>query len=210
MDHRKNTRARGRRRALLRLALVLMVGAAGVVVPPGAATADPYAQTTHSSGDTNVGPLNDGYDVDICAEGDGWDSGWALVVLYELIALDGQTDYSISGAANGCEDTTDIRFRLNNSLAGLRGQSWCNRWASETECDSAIVELNPSNLADAQQAAKTTCHEVGHTLGLSHGWDTSTFWNDCMVSGAVPDGAQWTGYSQHHIDHVNSRSPSSS
>jgi hypothetical protein len=49
----------------------------------------------------------------------------------------------------------------------------------------------------------TTCHEFGHTAGLSHG----STQDDCMENVSTsnpPNALKWRRYSAHHIDdHIN-------
>lgn len=44
---------------------------------------------------------------------------------------------------------------------------------------------------------KTSCHEVGHSGGLSHSYSA----NDCMLSGHVSSGH--ITYNSHHHSHLN-------
>lgn len=59
-------------------------------------------------------------------------------------------------------------------------------WAANAPSGPASVQLNTRLLGNATQRAKTTCHELGHALGLDHNSST----NSCLKSGTV--GAGWS------------------
>ncbi len=59
-------------------------------------------------------------------------------------------------------------------------------WAANAPSGPASVELNTRLLTNTTQRAKTTCHELGHALGLDHNSST----NSCLKSGTV--GAGWS------------------
>jgi hypothetical protein len=73
-----------------------------------------------------------------------------------------------------------------NVYAVNSAQSWYGQttWAPNAPSGPVTVELNTRTLGNATQRAKTTCHELGHALGLDHNSST----NSCLVSGTVGPG----------------------
>lgn len=111
-----------------------------------------------------------------------------------------------------CREHTDVRWR-QGSLPGY-GRAECRtRWASNNRCDTYNVTLYMNRINNAQrpinQRSKTSCHELGHTVGVRHysgtnfpGGDTA---HSCMRSGEVT--SAWTNitrYGHHHrTRHIN-------
>jgi len=107
---------------------------------------------------------------------------------------------------NPCNLATDMWLddRLNDGVnIGLRTCLWYN---GAGECDRNGVYLNPtmvnqriaiSGLTFYQQARKTWCHEVGHSLGLGH--DDATTPNDCMVTGDASLSSYSPSHNQPHL-----------
>lgn len=98
-----------------------------------------------------------------------------------------------------CTASTDARWMLSNLGSLTRGRYTCELITGFLTCQRATLRLNPNLLTDGENRRKTTCHELGHSVGLRHGGTA-----DCMRSGAV--NTWWTTYSPHHIDHINARS----
>lgn len=100
---------------------------------------------------------------------------------------------------------TDIRWISNDLDGTVTGQAPCAvYYTSSDHCDRynvTIDELEVSEGAnDEWDESQTACHELGHTVGLSHGTQ------DCMMSGEPPDGTdQWNHYgTAHHVpDHID-------
>ena len=84
----------------------------------------------------------------------------------------------------------------------VRGSTFCENY--DTYCDQYYVQIDlnyiiQSSEPDDENIKKTMCHELGHSVGLSHG---STY-GGCMVSGAVNGDVTWRRYSSHHKGHIN-------
>lgn len=127
-------------------------------------------------------------------------------------ALDAPTDATI-GYSSTCtysgSTETDVVW-LDADLPGtLRGQAPCEDYDVSNHCDQYYVTLDPAEINvgsnDELDTTKTTCHELGHTVGLTHGsggGDGTT--DDCMMSGERPSTAlQYERYSSHHRGHIN-------
>jgi hypothetical protein len=195
-DRHMRTRDAIRRTAALGLA----VGAIQVLLPV-AASADPYADTGPNGGSRpdsdnhtwcflNGSPFNNEYQA---AYGRG------------ASTLDSQTIMTSTFQGYLCDDVhVDVALARASSLPyGARGMTTCVIWKNYAGniCDGSDTYLSNAELgSDLHQIRKTSCHEWGHTVGLSHG---ST--DDCMRNGAVPAGSQYERYSQHHVDHVNNK-----
>lgn len=126
-------------------------------------------------------------------------------------ALDGPTDASVE-FKSACKLTgdgeTDVVWFDANLPAGYRGQAICEDYDGGL-CDQFYVTIDPAEINvgenDEADITKTTCHELGHTVGLTHGsggGDSTS--DDCMVSGERPNlNLQYERYSTHHKGHIN-------
>jgi hypothetical protein len=193
-------------RRLLACGALAVAGALGVA---GTAGADPFGLDTPTHNEPGVGGIPDSTIHTYCFSGAGWTQAWQDVVSSRMLNLDVQTLYE--GPPVACDAATDVTFQLSSTL-GARGDYRCVTWNAVGFCDAAIVRLNSSTavLPNDHQRRKSACHEIGHSVGLAHGTDTATFWNDCMLSGTAPAGNQWEQYNAHHIAHINSRAPAAS
>jgi predicted Zn-dependent protease len=62
--------------------------------------------------------------------------------------------------------------------------------------DRAELQIGDHDIEDME---KTMCHEVGHSVGLTHGGNT-----DCMLNGEIPSTSiVWRTYDSHHKSHIN-------
>lgn len=120
-------------------------------------------------------------------------------------SLAGPTDASVS--FESCDYSgsgeTDVVWDTANLSNGTRGRAWCEDF-DNGKCDQFYAELDIAEINkgsnDEYDATKTACHELGHTVGLTHypsGWR-------CMVSGEVPSTATaWRRYNADHRGHIN-------
>lgn len=117
-----------------------------------------------------------------------------------------------------CGANTDVRWQQRFVDGSAAGDTWCveftatpgvcDRWRIRIDWGTiqAIATINPT-----AQTRKTTCHELGHSLGLAHypsGYRPAGDPEDtCMMSGlwqVVSYGS--TSYGPHHINgypHIN-------
>ena len=128
------------------------------------------------------------------------------IVAAEDNALDAETQANVSfdsscDYSGGTE--TDVVWDTANLSGSRRGTSWCEDWDNGL-CDQSYVELDVAELNvgsnDELDTTKTACHELGHTVGLTH--HSSGY--GCMLSGEIPStDLQWRRYVAHHKDHIN-------
>lgn len=86
----------------------------------------------------------------------------------------------------------------------------CNRYEARIDRAAVFAATSPNSL-DIYGLRKTICHELGHTMGLTHYKDNDNDFpnapsgqQDCMISGIVPDDSDTYGvYSNHHKGHIN-------
>lgn len=67
-----------------------------------------------------------------------------------------------------------------------------------THCSKATVRINPSNVEDDIDWKQTSCHELGHSVGLRHGGAV-----DCIMSRHAT--TSHLSHSSHHILHINNQ-----
>ncbi len=97
---------------------------------------------------------------------------------------------------NTCSSITDVKFDDDLMNPGFLGFYQCQGFTSG-ECEKADITMNAGLLTTVPLYRATLCHELGHSLGLSHTTD------DCMASG-FQNGwvAPWDWYSPHHATHI--------
>lgn len=160
---------------------------------PSSATADPFG--TYAS---DTGPKADGAHHTWCEFRANWIPSWFDPFDDAMTYLDTRTDMTTS-RDYACTPDTDILFSVRNSEslgATTRGVSFCIDLNLETMvCNSSHVQLNSDLLLTYTQRRKTSCHEIGHTVGLSH----APTGDDCMISGNYG----YAGYNPHHTLHIN-------
>lgn len=146
--------------------------------------------------------------------GSGFNHEWRAGQTMALI--DDQTKVS-SLKHSECKTKTDVVWKQGSLLSEdgrAYGRAVCKAYASG-KCDKYEITLDMvainGGVNDTNQLKKTMCHEVGHTLGLSHyskgsrpGSDST---DSCMLSGSVSQltSTAWlTRYGKHHIEkHIN-------
>jgi hypothetical protein len=105
----------------------------------------------------------------------------AVADWYQSPGIDAYYRWHTQGCPGGGRHCVHV-YAVNSSL------SWYGQtsWAANAPNGPAKVELNTRLLSNATQRRKTTCHELGHALGLDHNSST----NSCLKSGTV--GAGWS------------------
>jgi hypothetical protein len=112
--------------------------------------------------------------------------------------LDDQTNF-FDNKMNDCTENTDLVW-TEFTEPGVRGRYDCLEM-SGWNCGHARIYIHKAEINDdgdpALNRKKTSCHEVGHSGGVSH---ADTF-DDCMKRGEVTVGHK--EYNAHHIGHLN-------
>ena len=129
----------------------------------------------------------------------------------EVNALDGLTDANVNHHNLDCTlsgtSETDVVWEGGN-LTGAYGQAPCNDYETfSNQCDQYYVTLDfPAIEAGSEDEIMVkiiSCHELGHTVGLSHRSGLN-----CMFSPSTASPPGQIGYRRfdtgHHIpDHIN-------
>lgn len=127
-------------------------------------------------------------------------STWYNPIRDSIYTLDVTTDMTRT-YVSVCDSATDVQFHLSTSSsmgAGVLGIYNCLATVtSANRCGAARIRLNTDLLDTFSRRMKTSCHEVGHSVGLTH---TSAY-GGCMVSGYSNNNT----YSSHHVNHINSK-----
>jgi hypothetical protein len=177
--------------------LSVAIVAAVVLFAPGQARADHFW-------DQNCDPSEDlpctadNYQHTYCW-GDNFDGdNWRDAAKYAMENLAAQSDFWDYKDAD-CHSESDVVWVMFNE-PGVRGRYNCVEDRGEN-CEKARVLLHAAEINDDDDPElnrkKTSCHEVGHSGGLSHSDDVA----DCMKSGEVQVGHK--EYNGHHVDHLN-------
>lgn len=134
-----------------------------------------------------------------------------------MLLIDAQT--AVKSKKISCGDKTDVTWRqeaVKISTGRAYGMAQCKKFTNK-KCDKYTITLDMETInaetRQTDQLKKTMCHELGHTLGLTHyrkssypGTDTK---NSCLRSGSVDEisstSKTWlTTYGKHHITkHIN-------
>lgn len=108
------------------------------------------------------------------------------------------TSCNLSGTSE-----TDAAWANVSIGGGVRGETYCEDFDGGV-CDQNYINIDSTAIAGQtgptnENVRKTICHELGHSVGLTHG---STY-GGCMVSGSVTAALTWRRYSDHHVNHIN-------
>ena len=120
---------------------------------------------------------------------------------------DAQVEFKSTCKLTGDGETDTVWFDADLP-GGQRGQVFCEDFDNNL-CDQFYVTLDPTELNigsnDEADTTKTSCHELGHSVGLSHGAGGGNGGaDDCMMSGERPNlNSQYERYSLHHKEHIN-------
>lgn len=150
---------------------------------------------------------------------DGGDHSWCHLSGFNqttaadaaMTRLRNQTDVTTSYPGS-CGEHTDVRWR-QAVVDGAYGEARCILTRANGTCDVYRLTLNMTEINAAarpvDQRTKTSCHELGHTVGVRHYFGTDYPGNDtthsCLRSGEVT--SSWTNitiYGNHHrTQHIN-------
>lgn len=175
--------------------MAILIAIASMV---GRAHADPWGTDT-----SETGAHPDSNPHTYCA-GNSF-SWWPRVENIENNALGKPTDANVvynSSCDYSSSTETDVVWYVAELSGTTRGTTRCEDF--DTYCDQYYVKIDynyiiESSDPDGENVSKTICHELGHTVGLSHG---STY-GGCMVSGEVSGDLSYRRYSSHHVGHIN-------
>lgn len=100
---------------------------------------------------------------------------------------------------SNCNANSDALFEIRNTgtMADNDGRWTCRTviQGNPRRCGSAVLAFNSNNVTSTSDWRQTTCHEVGHSVGLHHNAA------DCMGN---QHNERWMRtWNQHHINHVN-------
>ncbi len=186
---------------LINVFVILGIALASVVVPPQnlmTARADVFGPYTADSG-----PFADNYIHTWCEGRANYIPIWRDSMQDAMDYLDAQTDMT-TGTPHQCNDSIDIWYDVfDSSVLGLdvRGSTTCRvAMTPDGVCGSTQIKMNSTLLTTYMARRKTACHEIGHTVGLTHSFGYSTS-SDCMISGDYT----LTFLNTHHVEHINSR-----
>lgn len=181
-----------RRRIAVVLALMALV--TGAVMP--SAGADPY-----NIGGSEGGRVPDNWDHTFCISGT-FPSSVFWHAVYGMANMDDQSGPFYDTHVGNCTSTTDVIITYaNDSSWSAYGQYVCDDFNSAGECEQARIWLNDPRLTYDYQWKSISCHETGHTGGLTHSP------NSCMTKyGYDVTTAYWfLLYHQDHVNHLNCR-----
>jgi hypothetical protein len=180
-------------------ALTGIVFAATLVAISGVANADPWGTGGSDTGEhPDTAPHTWCYGPSWNGNESASDAEWNLAnQTYANPTY--QSSCDLSGAPQ-----TDVKWGIGDLAPGTRGSTACAVFGSSGHCDRNNITIDFAEIDkgdhDAADEWKTACHELGHSVGLTHGSD----YEDCMISGEIPGTAiKWHQYGPHHLNHIN-------
>jgi pregnancy-associated plasma protein-A len=176
---------RGLRISLMTCAALVITLALGALP----VAADPYG-----TGGVNTGWFPDDAQQSYCWGSNFTHNGFRTAADGRMANLDTQTAMSRLFVAT-CTTSTDVRFELMSGNNGFLGDYFCEYLIGNV-CYRARIRLNTTYLTDNLNRRATACHEIGHSVGLTHGGTT-----DCMKSGF--NTVENSKYNSHHVSHIN-------
>lgn len=168
------------------LSALMLFGAFGV-----RAAADEWgSQDSNTGAHPDSNPHGFCYDASVTADLKSgiqeaeWD---ALNPTHATVTFDSSCQFTGSG------ETDVVWFELE--LPGLDGKAPCEDY-DNGRCDQYYAQIDDDVNGELDES-QTACHELGHTVGLSHGsWD-------CMAGDPPNSQTKWRRYGTHHTDHIN-------
>lgn len=182
--------------------LIGLVAAAGLCALAGPALADPWGTGTQDTGDH---PDADPHT--FCFHSSVRSDARANIESAEWNALD-PTSVNVD-----FNSTCDLKGRTETDVVWRQADLPNRRDQGETRCEDydgqycdqfySAIDMSRAAVGDLDEIDETmtACHELGHTVGLTHGGSST----DCMaVRGETPPTAmQFRRYGPHHRDHLD-------
>lgn len=101
---------------------------------------------------------------------------------------------------SACTLNTDAIWQFGTIAPNVRGRYNCLDRTGNV-CNRATLKIDPALTGNMVNHRKTACHELGHSVGLTH---RSADFYQCMTNGAAPsDHITYRRYRAHHVDHIN-------
>lgn len=123
---------------------------------------------------------------------------------------DATVEYKPSCVYSGSYET-DVVWFSGNLPGGVRGRTYCDDIDNPPQCDQAYATLDEAEINvgsnDEIDTTFTACHELGHTVGLTHGSGGGNGTTDDCMANAYSDtpstDIRYQRYSTHHRGHIN-------
>jgi hypothetical protein len=219
------------RNRLMALGLTAVL-VAGTGVAAQRVNADAFGQSSADHTDPETGSIPDNLQHSYCFEDyeyTAWDDEKEMDVAKRVVLSDvgraavhrqmanlaRQTIYEVDYQAR-CDDRTDVKvtprpdgpWGVWSCTKGVPGTKLCEQgeltlwtWPIDPSMTPVFEESYP--VSGREWFAKVACHEIGHSVGLAHNSENE---DDCMWSGNAKKGIP-LGYNAHHVEHINSRRP---
>lgn len=158
---------------------------------------EPSSADVYIGGPPDSGTKADTFDHTYCWGGSFGATALRNAATNAMNNLDTQTLYTDTFTSS-CSSLTDVVWESSTTISA-RGDQTCLATNSVGECEQSRLRLNPNQLTDDINRRKTACHELGHSVGLTHD-------PGCMVSGAVSVATET--YTSHHVSHMNASNES--
>lgn len=144
------------------ITVIAVLGTCNLAV--GSASADIFGAGPPESGWVADNSLHN-----YCFDG-SYPSYWVNPLTSAMVNLDDQTVMT-TGVQYACNTDADVRFIKYNDTSkdAPLGQYTCIKFTIDgARCAGSYVYLNEAKLTSTTLRQKTACHEVGHSVGLTH------------------------------------------